>query len=57
MFAAKEEYLSVVGELEEEHFPEIAYEVEENPSGFETKVYAKAFASMPGMYTVCIREV
>lgn len=57
MFAAKEEYLSVVGELEEEHFPEIAYEVEENPSGFETTVYAKAFASMPGMYTVCIREV
>lgn len=49
LFAAKEEYLSVVGELEEEHFPEIAYEVEETPSGFETTVYAKAFASVPGI--------
>lgn len=49
LFAAKEEYLSVVGELEEEHFPEIVYEVEENTSGFETTVYAKSFASMPGI--------
>lgn len=52
IFAAKEEFLAVVGDLDEEHYPQIVYEVDGIPSGFETTVYARNFAKIPGMASV-----
>ena len=52
IYAAKDEFLASVGELEEEHFPGVVYEVEGAPAGFETTVYAKEFANTPGIVSI-----
>lgn len=49
IYAAKDEFLEAVNELDEEHYPNVVYEVNGSPSGFETTVYAKKFAKTAGI--------
>ncbi|MGN0169200.1 MAG: BREX-4 system phosphatase PglZ [Lachnospiraceae bacterium] len=57
IYAAKDEFLTAVGELDDEHYPQVVYEVNDLPSGFEVTVYAKNFSQTPGLVTVSgIRE-
>lgn len=48
IFAAKEEFLSAVGELDDEHYPQMVYEVEGVPSEFEITVYARNLVKVSG---------
>ena len=43
IFGAKEEFIETVGELDDEHYPDIVYEVDTKPSSFDVTVYSKAF--------------
>lgn len=49
IFAAKDEFCSAVGELDEEHYPEMVYELEDTPLGFSVTVYSKTFSMLPGL--------
>jgi hypothetical protein len=51
IYAAKDEFLNAVNELDDEHYPNVIYEINGTPSGFETIVYAKKFAKTPGLAT------
>lgn len=49
IFAAKDEFYTAVGELDEEHYPEMVYEIEDMPLGFSVTVYSKNFSMLPGL--------
>lgn len=49
IYAAKDEFLTAVNELDDEHYPNVVYEVNSVPLGFETTVYAKQFAKSTGL--------
>lgn len=51
IFAAKEEFFDVIGELDEEHYPQVVYEIEGEPSGFETTIYANSFSDTPSLFS------
>lgn len=52
IYAAKDEFERVVGELDEEHYPDMVVEVEDEPLGFTATVYSKKFATKPGIVSI-----
>ena len=46
IYAAKDEFISVVGDLDDEHYPQMIYEIEGMPSGFELTVYSDTFSKI-----------
>lgn len=49
IFAAKDEFLDAVGFLDEEHYPQIVYEVDGTPGSFSATVFSKRIASTSGI--------
>ncbi len=49
IFAAKQELMEVVGSLDEEHYPDMFYEIDSIPTDFSTTVYDKGFSDIPNL--------